>query len=199
MLSLRFTPIKHGKKKPTIGGKRILKYYKYTDKERKQIVKSIVVLVDTREKANSHVLDFFDEKGIAHRAKALPHGDYSFMVPANPALNIERDLYFHNEIMVERKNSASELATNFSTHRARFQEEFATFPGKKYLLLENSCYDDIANGSYRSQLSPQAFLSSLHAFNNRYGLEVVYMPNDNFSGLWLYNTFACHLRGKMNK
>lgn len=148
---------------------------------------------------NTHILDFFDKKKIKYKTKALSHGDYSFMVPADPDLNIERDLYFHNEIIVERKNSASELATNFSTHRARFQEEFATFPGKKYLLLENSNYHDIVNKEYRSQLSPQAFLSSLHTFNHRYGLEVVYMPNNQFSGLWIYSTFVYYLREKLNK
>lgn len=180
-----------------IGGKQILQYYKYTNKEQKQILKSIVVLVDTREKVNSHILDFFNEHGIAYHTRALPHGDYSFMVPANQSLNIDRDLYFYNQIMVERKNSASELATNFSTHRARFQEELATFPGKKYLLLENSSYHDIINGRYRSKLSPQVFLSSLHAFNHRYGIEVVYMPNNDFSGMWLYKTFLYYLREKM--
>lgn len=126
-------------------------------------------------------------------------GDYSFYLPANPDLNIERDLYFNKEIIVERKNSASELATNFSTYRSRFQEEFSIFQGKKYLLLENSNYSDIVNHNYRSQLSPQAFLSSLHTFNHRYNLEVVYMPENQLSGLWIYSTFVYYLREKINK
>lgn len=156
-------------------------------------------MIDTREKQNQHILDYFDKKSIPYKSKALSHGDYSFYVPANEELNIERDLYFNNEIIVERKNSASELATNFSTHRARFQEEFATFSGKKYLLIENSNYDDIVNQNYRSQLSPQAFLSSLHTFNHRYNLEVTYMPNNQLSGLWIYSTFIYYLREKLNK
>ena len=71
----------------------ILSLYKYTDKEIEQIVKSIVILTDTREQKNDHILSWLDKKGIAHKSKALSNGDYSFFVPANPLLNIERDLF----------------------------------------------------------------------------------------------------------
>jgi len=171
----------------------VLERYRYTDKELDQLCKSIVILVDTREKQH-HITDWFDSKKIPWETRALKQGDYSFYIPANPALNIERDISFQRDIVVERKHGLDEIAGNFTTNRARFEEELAMFPGKMYLLLENATYSDIVNGNYRSKLSQKAFLATLHTFNHRYGLEFCYMPNNNHSGPWIYGTFIYYLK-----
>jgi ERCC4-type nuclease len=175
----------------------LLSHYKYTDKEVDKLCKSIVVLIDTREK-QSHVADWLDSKKISWENRALKQGDYSFYLPENPELGIDRDYYFDREIMVERKHGLDEIAGNFTTNRARFEEELAMFPGKKYLLLENTTYSDIINNNYRSKLSPKAFLATLHTFNHRYGLEVTYMPNNQHSGAWIYGTFIYYLKNLLH-
>lgn len=175
----------------------ILSLYKYTDKELEQLVKSIVILVDTREKQNTHIIDWLDKKKIPHKSKALSNGDYSFYVPANPDLNIERDLYFDHEIMVERKGSLEELSGNFSQNRARFEEEMATYSGLKYLLVENANYQDVVDGKYDTKFSNKAYLASLHTFNQRYGLQLMFMPDPNYSGWFLYGVFTYYLKHKL--
>lgn len=172
----------------------MIKKYYYTDKEKNQLLKSIVPIVDTREQQNTHITDWFDKKKIQWKSKALKQGDYSFYLPANPELNIDRDLYFDKEIIIERKNSADELAVNFSKHRTRFEEEMATFPGKKYLLIENCTYGDIVSGNYRSEYAAKSYAATLHTFNHRYDLEIVYMPDKQLSGMWIYSTFLYWLR-----
>ncbi|MEY8366556.1 ERCC4 domain-containing protein [Anaerovoracaceae bacterium 41-7] len=172
------------------------KYY-YTDKEIEKLCKSIEILVDTREKVNQHITDWFDKKSIPWRKKALKNGDYSFMVPKNLELNIERDLFFDKEIMIERKKDLDELAGNITTNRTRFEEEMATFSGKKYLLLEVSTYPDIVDGKYRSKLSNKSYMGTVHSFNHKYNLEVVYMPNQNYSGIWIYGTFFYYLKNML--
>ena len=172
----------------------ILDLYKYTDKEIDQLVKSIVILTDSREKCNSHILEWFDKKKIIHKTKALSNGDYSFYIPANPDLNIDRDLYFDKEIMVERKGSLEELSGNFSQQRARFEEEMATYPGTKYLLIENANYQDIITNKYETKFSSKAYLASLHTFNHRYGLQIVFMPDPQYSGYFLYGVFTYFLK-----
>lgn len=169
------------------------KFY-YTDKEIDKLCKSITVLVDTREKSNQHIIDWFDKKKIPWKSKALTNGDYSFFVPADETLHIQRDLYFDKEIMVERKRNLDEVGSNFTTYRTRFEEEMATYPGKKYLLLENSTYGQIVQGDYRNKLSEKAFLASVHTFNHRYDLEIVYMPNHDYSAEWIYLTFVYYLK-----
>lgn len=169
------------------------KYY-YTDKEIDKLCKSITVLIDTREKSNQHIIDWFGKKKIPWKLKALSNGDYSFFLPANDEFNIERDLYFDKEIMVERKHNLDEVGTNFTTYRTRFEEEMATYGGKKYLLLENSTYGYIVDGNYRNKLSEKAFLASVHTFNHRYNLEIVYMPDNTYSAEWIYLTFVYYLK-----
>ncbi|MGF6375008.1 ERCC4-type nuclease [Clostridiales Family XIII bacterium PM5-7] len=172
----------------------MLEKFHYTDKEVEAICKSIVVLVDTREQKNDHITDWFDKKKIKWKKKAMSNGDYSFYIPKNEELNIPRDLYFDREIMVERKRNLDELATNFTAHRTRLEEELATFGGKKYLLLENTNYNDIAENNYRSKLAVKSYLSTLHTFNHRYNWEVTFMKDDTYSGMWLYGTFFYYLR-----
>lgn len=139
-------------------------------------------------------MDWFDKKKIPYKSKALSNGDYSFFIPAAPDLNIERSLFFDKEIMIERKASLEELSGNFTQHRTRFEEEMATYPGKKYLLIENANYEDIVKENYNTKFSKKAFLASLHMFNHRYNLQVVFMPNNKMTACYLYGTFTYYLR-----
>lgn len=171
----------------------ILRIYKYTDKEKKELLKSLVILVDTREKKANHITDWFDKYDIKYKRKTLNNGDYSFYVPQNAKLNIGRDLYFDHEIFIERKANLEELSSNFTKHRARFKEEMATSNAKKYLLIENADYQDIINKNYNTDFSPKSYIASLHSFNHRYGLEFFFIPNEKCTAYYIYNTFKYYL------
>lgn len=177
----------------------VLSYYKYTDKEINELVQSITILCDTREQKNPHILEWFNKNKISYKTKALSNGDYSFYVPANSDLNIDRDLYFDKEIMIERKNSLEELSGNFTQHRNRFEEEMATFPGIKYLMIENANYEDIVKGNYKTNISKKSFIGSIHTFNHRYNLQIFFMPNPRFSGYFIYGTFSYYLKQHLHK
>ena len=125
--------------------------FHYTDKEMEELISSMVILVDTREKVNQHILDYFDKKGIAYKVKALDRGDYSFMLKANEKLGIPRDLYFSNKVIVERKGSLEELSGNLTQERDRFEKELCLAPNHKVLLIENANYSDIATGNYNTK------------------------------------------------
>ena len=56
--------------------------YKFNQKEIKKILDSLVIIVDTRENANSHIIDFFNKKKIPYSIEKLPFGDYSCKLPA---------------------------------------------------------------------------------------------------------------------
>ena len=57
--------------------------YHFTDTEVKKLLDSMVILVDTREQDNGHLLSYFDKKKITHEKKALPTADYSCKIPKN--------------------------------------------------------------------------------------------------------------------
>ena len=107
----------------------------------------MVILHTTNEQKNQHILDYFDKKGIKHKAKALKTGDYSFMIEACPELGFVKDTYFTDELCIERKNSIDELAGNIKEHDERFFKELNRMINIKtcYLLIENNKIDDIIN------------------------------------------------------
>ena len=73
----------------------------------------------------------------------------------------------------------------------------ATFPGKKFLLIEGNTYDDIVKGNYRSEYAAKSYVATLHTFNHRYDLEIMFMPEKEQSGLWIYSTFMYWLRERL--
>ena len=92
------------------------------------MVKSLVVLVDTREKSNNHITEWFSKKKIPYESKALSNGDYSFYIPKQPELNIDRSMLFDKETMIERKASLDELSGNLAQNRDRFEKAILELP-----------------------------------------------------------------------
>ena len=78
----------------------MVQLFKYKDSEIEKILKSIVILIDTREQENSHIKDYFDKKKIAYKPQKLDYGDYSFCIPRNEALGISRELYFNDIVCI---------------------------------------------------------------------------------------------------
>lgn len=173
----------------------MLERYRYTETEQKKLLNSIRIIIDTQEKVNNHITEYFDKHKIQYMNKALDCGDYSFYLPKNEELSIPRDLYYHDKIFIERKNSAGELAGSFSQTRSRFESEFLRSPAnKKYLLLENAEYGDIIKHKYDNDYSVKSYLGSLHSFNHKYNLEIVFMPDISYSAAFIYGTFQYYLR-----
>lgn len=74
----------------------------------------MIILVDSREKKNGHILEYFNKQGILYRKEKLDFGDYSFMIPASAA---RADLYFHDSIVIERKATLEKLSGNLAQKR----------------------------------------------------------------------------------
>ena len=135
----------------------MLERLKYTEDELKRLMRSMVVIIDTREKSNKHITDYFDKHKIPYEVRALEYGDYSFYIPADNSLSIPREMSFEKEIMIERKNSAEELSICLTKTRSRFEDEFIKAnKAKKYLVIENCSYEDIVTGNYDSQYNSKA-------------------------------------------
>jgi ERCC4-type nuclease len=151
--------------------------YNYSDTELKKLLKSAVVLTDTREQENEHILTVLDKLKVQHKPFALPYGDYSIMLPASPEHGIQRDVYYINDIMIERKRNLNELAGNFTTGRERFKDEMIRAGAiRKYLIVEcASGYAAILGHMYNAQLSEKSFYASLLSFQARYDLNVIFI------------------------
>ena len=185
---------KQSRQEDIFGENIMIQNFKYTDKEMEELIQSMVILVDTRERKADHILEYFDKKNITYKKKALDYGDYSFMIPANEKLSIPRDLYFMNKVVVERKASLEEISNNLTKERDRFEKELCLAPKTKVLLLENANYSDIATGNYNTQYNKKSFWASIHSFWFKYNIPIFFMPDNKWSGLFIRGYFEYYLK-----
>lgn len=176
----------------------MLERYNYTEKEISELLKSIVVIVDSREKVNTHVTSWLDKKGIQYKIKKLDYGDYSFMLPKNKVLNIDRDMHFGSEFVIERKGSLDEMAGNFTKSRDRIKTEFSQYKGRMILLIEGASYNDILKQKYRSKYNAKSFIGTLHSFYHEYDLPFVFISKE-CSGMYIYLMMYYFLRDLLKK
>ena len=141
----------------------------------------MVVLHTGNEQKNKHILDYFDQKGIKHKSKALKTGDYSFMIETCPELGFMKDTYFADELCIERKNSIGELAGNIKEKDERFFKELNRMINIKnsYLLIENNSLDDIIEHRYDSQYNELAFIRRLLGIQKTANLYVNFVKKEN--------------------
>ena len=159
------------------------------------MLKSIVILVDTREKEgkNDHILKYFDGMKIEWKRRKLDAGDYSFYLKKNEELGIPHDIWFDKEIMVERKANLEEFAANISRERDRIKKELTIAPPNKVILIENASYSDMVNGNYQSNYSPKSYFATVHSFWHEFNVPFVFMDDKRFSGLFIIGYFQYYL------
>lgn len=158
----------------------------YTDKQVNEIIKSMVILVDTREKANEHIINYFESKKVQYKDKALESGDYSVLIPPLADLGIVLPQTLNKPIdgglFIERKNSLEELAGNLGKYRDRFEAELQRMKNaEKHLIIESGSWGDIMLGNYDSNLGAKAFYNSLLTFISRYNLHI-HFTTPKFAG-----------------
>ncbi len=143
----------------------------------KHILTNIVVLVDTRENANEHIINYFEKKKIEYKSQKLDFGDYTLLLKANPAFGITHDLVL--DYAVERKGSLEELSGNFTNDRIRIEEELWRGNGKLALLIENESIDNIITHAYNTKYNEKSFLATLFTFLHRYGINYTFTNKSN--------------------
>lgn len=171
-----------------------MKQYKFSIEEIKKLTKQMIILVDSREKKNSHILDYFKKNDISYKSEKLDYGDYSFMIPASAA---GEDIYFHKDIVIERKANLEELSGNLAQQRDRFEKEFLKAKGdgcKIYLVAESpGGYSDIIAHRYKTEFAPVAFMASLKTWESRFDCNVQFIDSQ-YSGYYIYSTFSYFMR-----
>lgn len=169
-----------------------MKQYKYPVEDIKLLLKQMVILVDSRERKNGHVLDYFKKNGIVYRETKMDYGDYSFMIPA-----ADGDIYFHRDCVIERKASLEELSGNLAQERERFEKEFlraGNDGAKTYLMVENpGGYSDIIAHRYKTEFAPAAFMASMKTWEHRFGCNVQFIAPE-YSGYYIVSTFQYYAR-----
>ena len=171
--------------------------YYFTKKESNQILKSLVYLVDTREKENEHIISVFEKRGLDWKSRALNSGDYSVMIPRNNELGIMRDIYLDSQIVIERKNSLDELSGNLAQYRQRFENELFRTSATVHLIVENGSWVDILNGNYHTNLLPKSFYRSILCLQAEHSLNVHFIDKD-YAGFHIQQILECYVKELLN-
>lgn len=177
---------------------------KYTDAELKVLLKNLCVICDTREQKWQHIKQYFDDKKINYKVEKLQQGDYSVCIQSNDEtipIGITRDLYFTDEVVVERKANIDEVAGNMKEpDRTRLKKEFSYLRAKGvkvYFYIQDENYDiNIRQGNYRSQYNPKALYASIKDFESEFGFEVRPVRSEVI-GSEIYYTLYYHVRSKL--
>lgn len=136
-----------------------------TDKMMQDILGDMVIISDTREQKNEHILKYFKDNSIPYIIQKLDTGDYSFFLPNY------KDLGMDKMVLIEKKNSLDEIAGNFTKDRDRFAREFERIDKEHFhLVIENATFKKLLAGGYRSKFPPKSFLGSLLSWNIRYNI-----------------------------
>jgi len=168
-------------------------YAQFTTKELETLLRSVTILVDTREQSHEHIVHYLESKKIPYRQIKLDTGDYSCMIPQNVELGIMRDMYI--PVSIERKNSIGELAQSIKSERFENElirsQKLAHF----HLVVEDS-YENLIMGNYRSQYNPKALLGRLKSFETRYGFSTTFIPK-SYVGNFIFHHLYYLARNKL--
>lgn len=151
-----------------------------------------VILADSREQKNQHILKRFDALGIEYRIQKLNYGDYSFEW---------NGVDYSNKIIVERKATFSEIIGNFTKGRERFKREFERAKGCKVILVIEQPITDLEGHKYRSSMFPKDLKSFLSTWCNKFQLDLKFTDKNNSADLILqcFRDFIKKKRGKANE
>ena len=163
----------------------------YTDNQIKEIMKSAVVLIDTREQENTHIIEWLELKKIPYKSKKLDYGDYSLLIPANVENGIVQDKLLG--YAVERKGSLNEISGNIANGRTAFENELIRGKGKTTVIIEDGSWHDIITHSYRTKYDSKAFIASLLTFYHRYDIPFAFCSKQHIGEI-IYKLLIYKLR-----
>ncbi|OOM75128.1 hypothetical protein CLPUN_35650 [Clostridium puniceum] len=163
--------------------------YRFTKTEVDKLLKNIVILVDTREQENFHITSWFAKNKIKFKVQKLDYGDYSAMLPAGTFKGQLRDIYFTDEIIIERKFCIDELAMNLKDKKTNINEikqEIIDLLGVKYL-------EKVLKSDY---IRIKHELANLNRYNIKF---LIFIEDENFiENIWGKNYRADYAPSTLN-
>lgn len=149
-----------------------------TNFEIEDCLKSLQIIVDTREQPSKRAQSRYESFGCPYRRQTMDFGDYTynFKLPSGKWL-YDENTTVQGDVIIERKADLTELSQCFCQSRERFEREFkkALEHGSScYLLVEDATWENLINGKYRTKFNPQAYFASMTAWMVRYNIKPVF-------------------------
>lgn len=150
----------------------------------------LIILYDTREKANAHILSKLAKNGIECRRETFKYGDYSFILKN---LKTGEEISFKDKYVIERKKNIDELAQNVGRKREQFINEFKRCSEAGAIMdivvEDSNWYYNIITHKYRSKINSTAFKNSLMSFEAQYKINIFGTEATSFAS-YIYTKFV---------
>lgn len=170
---------------------------RWNDAEIEQALKSIVILVDTREKRWEHIRVALDKMGHPFLSQKLDFGDYSYRYTRPDGTEVDMS----TRISIERKANLDEICGNFTHGRERFEREFERARNSNadiHLIIEDANWGKIDSHGYISRLHPEALWGNLLSWSNKFDFRLWFCPTP-FAWKFIYKLFWYDLRNRLQK
>lgn len=154
---------------------------RYNNFEIDELLKSMVIIADTREQDTELFRKRFAGLGCPVERLKLNYGDYT-------AATDNGKISLGGVAVIERKMSIDELCNCFCKDRVRFEKELVRANNDNaqiHLLVENATWENIYNGKYKSKLNPKALTASILAWQARYDMQIHFCKPET-TGLHIY-------------
>lgn len=145
------------------------------------VLESMTILVDTREQNTERARRRYQSFGSPYERAVLDYGDYTWQAVIDGKPVHDTASRVKPYVAVERKMNLDELAACFTRDRKRFEAEMIRAKeagGKIFLLCENSNWENLLAGKYRSQFNAKAYAASIIAWAIRYDLQVIFCKEE---------------------
>lgn len=142
-----------------------------------------LILTDTRQQKENHIIKEFDKQGILHIRTGLPSADYMAV-----RYNEEKGFYLDYSILVDTKKDIEEIASNLCNTQSHERVKREIFKGqelgaKEFIFLINGgkvkSIEDLQNWtSKRTKVKGSVLLKIFQTMREKYGVRFILCPKN---------------------
>lgn len=144
-------------------------------------MKDFVILTDTRQQKEEHILKEFDKQGILHIRTGLPSADYMTL-----RYNLQKGMYLDYSILIDTKKDLEEIAGNLCNTQSHERVKREIFKGqelgaKEFIFLINGgkvkTIQDLENWtSKRTKVKGSTLIKVFKTMKERYNVRFILVP-----------------------
>lgn len=144
-------------------------------------MKKYIILTDTRQQKEEHILKEFDKQGIIHIRTGLPSADYMAL-----RYDEKQGFYLDYSILIDTKKDIEEIAGNLCNTSSHNRVKKEIFKGqelgaKQFIFLINGgkvkTIQDLENWtSKRTRVKGSTLLKVFKTMKERYGVRFIIVP-----------------------
>lgn len=158
------------------------------------------IIIDTREKPGKKADHRYSQFCCPYMKSGLLVGDYCFNVnlpSGRELIEVGSKAITPKYVAIERKCCLDEAISIFvGNKKIQFKNEIQRAKDancKLYLLIENSSWEEVISGKYRSKIEPDVLLSLFLSYQTQFDMPIVFCP-ESHSGKIIHDILYYELK-----